>query len=257
METNTPVLWDEIWKNPAAKEQDVLALLKEENGIRWQRMRKIVLREFGSFEGLNAIEIGAGAGTNSALMAKRGANVTVLDYSEGALNRAQKFFEHNKLNADFISRDALAQNEDLAGKFDIAMSFGLTEHFTDEKREKINRTHFDLLRKGGIAFISVPNKYNLPYRIYKLIFEIAGLWKVGEEYPYSRKEFKDLCVRIGVSNYSFFGDSLIESFRFIDPFRAIRRLLNIKTENKLSSKKQKGTFLDGYLSYALVLYGKK
>ena len=98
METNTPVLWDEIWKNPAAKEQDVLALLKEENGIRWQRMEKVVLREYGSFEGLKAIEIGAGVGTNSALMTKRGAKVTVLDYSEGALKRAQ-----NSLNTTSLT----------------------------------------------------------------------------------------------------------------------------------------------------------
>jgi 2-polyprenyl-3-methyl-5-hydroxy-6-metoxy-1,4-benzoquinol methylase len=254
---NTPVLWDGIWKHSVAEEQDVFALFKEEKGIRWQRMEKVTFKEFGSFEGLKAIEIGAGAGTNSALIASRGADVTVLDYSEGALKRAKTFFQHNKVNATFIRRDALAQNEDLFGKFDIAMSFGLTEHFKGENRERINRIHFDLLREGGIAFISVPNRYNFPYRINKFILEVSGLWKVGEEYPYSRKELQDFCLRIGVGEYSFFGDSFIESFRFIDPLKAIRRLLNLQSKTKLSLKKQMGTSLDEYLSYALVLCGKK
>ena len=58
---------------------------KEENGIRWQRIEKVVHQEFGSFNKLKVIEIGAGTGTNTALTAKRGADETVLDYSENAL----------------------------------------------------------------------------------------------------------------------------------------------------------------------------
>ena len=81
MKKNTPQLWDELWKDNSSNEQNCLKLEREERSIRWQRIEKTVLREFGSFKDLRVIEIGAGIGNNSALMAKKGALVSVLDDS--------------------------------------------------------------------------------------------------------------------------------------------------------------------------------
>ena len=266
MENNTPQLWDKSWKKALASPgEDIFKLAKEENSIRWQRIEKIVLEEFGFFNNLKVIEIGSGVGTYAALMAKRGAKVTILDYSESALKRAREFFKRNKLFADkFIKKDAFSLSPSLLGKYDISMSFGLTEHFKGTKRIKINKTHFDVLRKGGITFIAVPNKYNPFYRMFKFVTERIGLWEAGEEYPYSRKEFRSICKQIGITEYSLFGESFYSSFKFIDPFRTARKLLtrylNIKLKRNLDPsrlRKQKGTFLDAYLSYSLVLCGKK
>jgi 2-polyprenyl-3-methyl-5-hydroxy-6-metoxy-1,4-benzoquinol methylase len=77
MKRNTPQLWDNVWKDTSSTEEDAFKFIKEENCIRWQRIEKIVLKEFGSFNNLNVIEIGAGVGTNAALMAKKGAKVTI------------------------------------------------------------------------------------------------------------------------------------------------------------------------------------
>ncbi|MDP3013766.1 MAG: class I SAM-dependent methyltransferase [Candidatus Subteraquimicrobiales bacterium] len=217
-----------------------------------------MLKEFNSFDNLKVIEIGAGAGTNAALMAKRGARVTVLDYSEGALKRAREYFKRNGLSAKFIKQDALLLPADLHGKYDISMSFGLTEHFKGVDRIKINKAHFDVLRRGGVAFVSVPNKFNLPYRIFKFVAELTSMWKVGEEFPYSRKELGNICRQIGITEYSFFGDSLFWSFNFINPFKAIRKVFKLKKHLNISHiRKEKGTFLDQYLSYALILCGRK
>ena len=90
MERNTPELWDRYWKNPVPAEKDVFALAHEECTISWQRIEKAILTQFGSFDGLKVVEIGAGAGTNSGLMAKRGADVTIVDYSDVALNRSRE-----------------------------------------------------------------------------------------------------------------------------------------------------------------------
>ncbi len=261
MKKNTPQLWDKVWKKDISIEEDIFNLAKEGYSIRWQRIERIVLKEFGSFNNLKVIEIGAGAGTNAALAAKRGAKVTILDYSETALKRAREFFERNGLSAEFIKQDALSLPTDLLGKYDISMSFGLTEHFDGVERVNINKAHFDLLRKGGIAFISVPNKYNPPYRIFKFVAEHTGRWTVGEECPYSRKELRNICQQIGITEYSFFGDSLFWSFNFINPinpFKIIRKVFRLKNPlNIYNIRKEKGTFLDQYLSYALVLYGRK
>jgi 2-polyprenyl-3-methyl-5-hydroxy-6-metoxy-1,4-benzoquinol methylase len=259
MERNTAQLWDRAWDSPVTIEEDIFNLLKEENCIRWQRIEEIALKEFGSFNNLKVIEVGAGAGINAALMAKRGAKVTILDYSETALNRAREFFTRNGLSAEFIKQDALSLSADFIGKYDIAMSFGLTEHFAGSKRVNINKAHFDLLRKGGIAFISVPYRYSPPFRIYKFAARSIGIWGVGEDYPYSKKELRNICRQIGITEYSFFfADSLCTAFDMINPFKLIRRSLKLKKIFDVSRlKKEKSTFLDRYLSPSLVLYGKK
>jgi len=253
---STSELWDKFWTDTPTTKEDIFTLMKEESGIRWQRIEKIVLQEFGDFKDLKVIELGAGTGTNAALMAKKGAKITLLDYSASALERARELFERNGLSAEFIKQDALSLPTNLPNKFDICMSFGLVEHFWGVKRTKIIKVHFDILRKGGIVFISVPNKFNLPYRIFKFIAEHTSKWQVGEEYPFTRRELRNICKQIGITECSFFGDSFFSSFDFINPFKLIRKAYgtnNLKTH----IKGEKGTFLDSYLSYALILYGKK
>lgn len=258
MKKNTTQLWDDLWEKDTSLEEDTFNLAQEEKSIRWQRLEEIVRKNFPSFENLQVIEIGAGAGTNAALLAKRGARVTVLDYSANALKASQKFFARNGLVAEFIQQDALSLPADFLNKYNISMSFGLTEHFTGLNRLKINKAHFDVLKPGGLAFISVPNKFNPPYRIYKFITEHIGQWHVGEEHPYSRSEFRRVCEQIGVTEYSFFGDSLARSFNFLNPVKAARKLLKLRKNLDIKKiKAESGSRLDQYFSYALVLAGKK
>jgi 2-polyprenyl-3-methyl-5-hydroxy-6-metoxy-1,4-benzoquinol methylase len=256
IQKNKPELWDKIWQDGASAQKDKFNLLKEGNSIRWMRIKKILLNEFNSFKNLKVIEIGAGAGTYGALMAKMGANVTILDYSERALQRAKQFFSTNNLSAEFVKQNALSLPIKYLNQYDVSMSFGLAEHFKGKSRIKINKAHFDVLKKNGIAFISVPNKYNLPYRVFKFAAELSSLWRVGEEYPYSRKEFAQICAQIGIKKYSFIGDSFYASFKFINPVHAIAKKIGKKDKFK-NIKIEKGCFLDQYISYALVLYGKK
>jgi hypothetical protein len=138
------------------------------------------------------------------------------------------------------------------------MSFGLAEHFKGFKRKKIIKTHFDVLRKNGITFIAVPNQYNVPYRIFKFFAEYAGRWRVGEEYPFSRRELRDICQLIGFANLSFFGDSFFSSFDFVNPLKIIKKIYGSRNDLRNTKiKRESGTFLDSYLSYSLVVYGKK
>ncbi len=257
MTQNSPELWDKLWRDVTPNE-DRFNLAQEELSIRWQRILSLVNSHFSFAKDLQVIEIGAGAGTNAALMAKNGAKVTILDYSPKALSRAKSFFKHNGLQATFIQADALNLPKELKGKFDIAMSFGLTEHFSGERRLTINQAHFDLLKPQGIAIISVPNAYNLPYRFFKVAAEMAKLWKVGEEYPYTRSEWRQLALKLGIKHYRFLGDNLWYSLNFINPIVIVRKLLGRKQTTDIKSLKlERGTPLDQYLSYSLVFVGFK
>jgi 2-polyprenyl-3-methyl-5-hydroxy-6-metoxy-1,4-benzoquinol methylase len=255
---NTSQLWDELWARGAGPDEDLYALAKERVGARFQRISHRVVQRFGGFQGLDVIEIGAGAGTNAALFGTLGSGVAVLDYSEKALERSRVFFERNRISAKEIHADALDLPTDLLGSFDVSMSFGLAEHFAGEDRVRIIRSHLDLLRPGGVTFVSVPNKANPPYRLYKLLTERTRLWNVGEEYPFSRREFESICSRLGVREYSFFGDSFLESLRFIDPVAAARKILRAKPRlDQKRLRRQRGTFFDDRFAYAIVLCAAK
>lgn len=261
MEKNTPELWDKIWRDHGAGVERG-GLAREERSLRWRRIERAIHGHFATREsgvsGLRAIEIGAGVGTCSALLARRGARVTILDYSAGALGRSREFYASEGLNAEFIEQNALALPESLLGRFDIAMSFGLTEHFTGSSRTAINKAHFDLIRPGGMAIISVPNALNPPYRMYKFIAELTGKWMFGEEYPYTRMELVRLCREFGVEDYQFIGNSFLGSFHYLNPIRIsgkLRRILRIgdlkPPECEIASP------LDSWLADALALVAMK
>lgn len=250
---NTPQIWD-AWHKPMSLDEDIYYLIKEENSIRWQRMEKIVTEQFGGFKGLRVIEIGSGVGTNAALMAKRGAQVTVLDYSDMAIKRGKEFFERNKLNALFVHADVFSLPEELRGAYDISMSFGLAEHFKGNDRQTIISAHLSLLKKGCVSFIAVPHCANPLYRLYKFACQSTGLWTAGEEYPYSRKEMRGIMKKLEIKNYSFFGDSLYASYHFVNPMRVVRKLFKMKRPcDIIKIKKEKGSWLDQYFSYSLVV----
>jgi len=250
---NTPQLWDKLWEKKSSKDEDIATLRIEEKTVRWQKLKGIVLKKFSSFNDLKVIEIGAGTGTYSGLMAKEGARATVLDSSENALSRAQDFIMHNNLQAEFVKSDAMLLPNGVNCKFDISMSFGTGEHFKGDERVKVIKAHFDVLKNGGITFISVPNKYNPPYRLYKFVSELSNRWTVGEEYPFSRREMRNIVNKMNPKEYSFFGDSFISSFNFVFATPFIRKYFNIKHSEKDEGK----CFLDQYFSYSIVLYAMK
>jgi 2-polyprenyl-3-methyl-5-hydroxy-6-metoxy-1,4-benzoquinol methylase len=192
-------------------------------------------------------------------MAKHGAKVTLLDYSSEALDRAKIFFKNNNLKATFVQGDAFNLPKEIKNKkFDVSVSIGLTEHFKGKKRVKIHKVHLDVLKKGGLTFISVPNKFNLPYRIYKSVSELTGTWKFGEEYPFSRSELINICERINGQFVEIFGDNLYKSIKFLLPANFLRRFFKVGTpRNKNEIRKENKTIFDKYLSYSLVLVMKK
>ena len=258
---NTPELWNHFWKGQTpANFQRMLA--NERTGIRWQRLRKLINAELGGFTGLKVIEIGAGTGTCAFLMAELGARVTILDYSAEALESSRNLFGARQISVSHLHCNALHLPKSIQNQFDIAMSFGLAEHFRGKERIQILQAHVDLIRPEGIAIISVPNALNPPYRLWKWLDEWRGRWPVGEEYPFTRRELHNFCRGLELRQYRFIGDSLISSFKlayFLRPTRIWCRLCGRPWVEKrpVHPRPEWGTFLDAYLSYALVLCLKK
>ena len=92
-----------------------------------------------------------------------------LSYYGVELNR-RLFAQHNikpenVIHADFLDEKFQLDYEE---RFDVVVSRGFIEHFTDAK--SIVEKHIKLLRKGGTLIISVPN-YRGFYRIWEWLFD--------------------------------------------------------------------------------------
>jgi 2-polyprenyl-3-methyl-5-hydroxy-6-metoxy-1,4-benzoquinol methylase len=259
IEKNTPAVWDTVWNDPHLCKADELVLAAEAGTTRWKRSFAVLQRELGDLRNKKVLEIGSGQGVFSALLAKHGAKVTLLDYSQPALKRATEFFQNNNLQAKTVYGDALKLPKSIKpSSFDISVSVGLTEHFQGADRVAINQVHLDVLRPGGLAIIITPNAYNLPYQIYKTVSQSAGRWIFGEEYPYTKQELLDVAEKIDAEVVALFGDDLYHSVRFLLPANFLRRFFGVGIPRSLDEVvQQRGTPLDDLFGYAFTLILRK
>lgn len=183
-----PAVWDNLWERQLSTEKEDAVLLRERRSPRWAYVVQAVEEAFGSLAGLRTIELGCGRGDFSALMAERGATVTLLDYSDAALDRARRRFQRLGLQARYLRADFLNDVNDLAGQFDVSMSLGVIEHFRGAVRTRSIRAHRHFLRDGGMVVIGAPHAACPPYRLWKMLLEIPQWWPYGLEIPYSRPE---------------------------------------------------------------------
>ncbi len=255
-------IWDDIWRGAKTNiYEDRLMLQRETASLRWKKIKKRILHKYHSFKGLDVIEIGAGRGENSLLMSQRGANVTLLDYSEAALEKAKSLFANFDCTGQFIKADAFNIPNSLLNNFDISMSFGSAEHFLYPERLQIFNSHFLVLKQNGLSFISVPNVFCFPYRIAQIALKLFNRCKLPEV-PFTHSELRKIADRVGYYPYEIVGSSFIQA---IDEF-LIKNLIHfiakrignktfLNSQNNIT--KEKTTILDNYLGYSLILIGCK
>lgn len=186
--------WDAQWRveplDPAAAEA-------EERTPRWQAQERLVRGRLGGFERLRAIEIGAGRGLNGLLYARRGADVTLLDESALALAQARELYAAHGAGFEPVEADVFDLPRELRGSFDVAMSFGLCEHFLGERRRAVVAAHLELVRPGGLAFLGVPNRRAPVYRAWMATLKRRGTWPLGTEEPFTAGEIAALARSAG------------------------------------------------------------
>lgn len=235
--------WSVVWESYNRKRYEYQLAL-EQHRVRWQRIEQIVLDKFGSFSGLNCIEIGAGSGHYSMLFARRGAKVTLIDYSKKSSELCKRIFKDHGFTSDqvkFVLMDALKLDSLFFRKFDVSMSFGVAEHFIGNDRRTIVANHLSVLKEGGVAFISVPSKACIPFRIHQFLMKYVRRGVI-EAYPFTRREFANIAREFNVQGFSFIGSSIWEAYNPISFYRRKKGVIQpIATLNKESR-----TFLDQY-----------
>ena len=231
------VNWNKHWEEKEIRKAEV----EGERRFSEARIIPLLKLEFGSLVGLKSIEIGSGMGTDSLILAMHEADVTLLDYSDAALAKAESLFNLYGFEAKVIQSDVFSVDGMLKGQFDVAMSFGLAEHFDGDERREIFQSHLDLVRSGGVIIVSVPNRLCPPY----LVAKFAKRW---DEIPYTKGELRNICEGLGVEIISLFGTGF-------SAFHA--EIVNTVLKKDCITFPDAPRFIDDLMGYALVLVGRK
>ena len=137
------------------KEEHYLGKPADDSDRIISRRIDLLYQQSGFFnKNLDCIEIGCGSGATINRVAKefhKCLGIDVFDY-EAEFN--QQKAKWNADNCDFKLVDLESQG--LTQRFHRIISFEVIEHFKDEN---IVSKYFDLLEPGGLAAISVPNKW--------------------------------------------------------------------------------------------------
>lgn len=105
----------------------------------------------------HALDLGCGTGTNAITLAKRGWQVTAIDFIGRALSTARRKARQAGVSIDFINQD-VSQLENLAGPYDLVLDIGCYHNLPELSKNRYRKNLVRLLRPGGAfllyAFIS-------------------------------------------------------------------------------------------------------
>jgi len=165
-------------------------------------------------KGAKVVEIGSAPGNELVRLHKVfGLEPYGIEYSEPGVELNRSIFIHNGLEpGNVIHADFLAGQIDkrFDGFFDVVVSNGFIEHF-DNPKEVVGK-HINLLKKGGLLIISIPNlrgfNYAMQYFFYHAVLQIhnTGIMEKGE----FAKLFDDerlsprYCEYYGTLNFNLF-----------------------------------------------------
>ncbi|MGQ9721251.1 MAG: class I SAM-dependent methyltransferase [Candidatus Jordarchaeum sp.] len=139
-----------------------------------------------NIKGFKILEIGAGTGRDSWLLAKYGAQSYALDYATTRMIK-KKFYSDN---LPLICIQADGENLPFKDKFfNLVFSQGLIEHY--QNPSKLIEEQIRVLKNQGYLVIDTPQTYSL-YNIYKTALIHLENWPMVWERSYSVRDMKKI-----------------------------------------------------------------
>jgi ubiquinone/menaquinone biosynthesis C-methylase UbiE len=141
------------------------------------------------------LEAGCGTGNYVVSLTKMGHNVIGIDIDPERVNKAKDYMKKYRIDTDKIRIGDLTRLPFKDNSFDAVFCHGVIEHI--EVSEKAVSEISRVLKKGGYAMISVPNRYT-SFTISKIILQTIDkllntrLWNVGYEKSFSIWNFKKI-----------------------------------------------------------------
>lgn len=196
-------VWERLWSQPVSYE--------------WDSVSETVYQQLtalsGGLNGLHIAEAGSGTGKISLRLAREGAQVTLIDYSQHALVNSKAAFQREGLSADYLLAD-IREIPLPDHSVDLTWNAGVLEHFSHEEQVRIVQEMIRITKPGGLLVILTPSAASLPYRLGKFAAEQSGKWMYGQETPVSTMEQVFHDAGLTLQNESRIG--FLDSLAFLD-----------------------------------------
>jgi ubiquinone/menaquinone biosynthesis C-methylase UbiE len=153
------------------------------------------------FTGKRVLEVGAGTGRDSDAIARRGAEVWTLDYSEESLRLMNESLVQP---IHIVCGDALALPV-ASESFDLVFHQGLLEHFRNP--EALLAENYRILKPGGLILVDVPQRFHY-YTLAKHLLMFIDRWFAGWETEFSARDLEKLVVDQGFEVIGMYGHNL-------------------------------------------------
>jgi len=148
---------------------------------------------------LEIIEAGSGFGKFSLALGFLGERITLLDYNSTVLKSAGMVHKMVELRPEKMLGNLLDLDERAFEKYDVACSFGTLEHFSGVNRFEAFASMSRLLKKNGLLFFTVPNRFGVFYRIAFGLRKLFNLLPATfYEKPFSVAELKFFGKKSGI-----------------------------------------------------------
>jgi SAM-dependent methyltransferase len=178
MRASTPRHWDRYWTDRQETIEDVYS--NEDRVLR--QLQTLPTR------GEPVLEVGAGSGRDSLVLAREGARVFVLDYVRSSFSVIRRLAKERGLEIHCVCADA-TRMPFRDGSFAVVFHQGLMEHFRDP-RPLLSENH-RILRIGGHCLVDVPQRYHI-YTAAKHVLIAMNRWFAGWETEYSPGQLEGL-----------------------------------------------------------------
>lgn len=202
MKSTLPTIdvWDEVAKTYE------LEINAAEFGLAAEIKRYI--QKYEVLPGSKLVELGSGSGHLSAILAQEGYDVTLLDFSSVALEKAEATFHKLGLKGTFINGDLLGDLSSLGDEYDLAWNSGVMEHFDESNLSRAFQSISKV--KAKYYLFVVPNPNSIPYLLFRYKTMTNGEWAWGKEFL--RKNYSSLLLENGftVVNEGYLGASFSE-----------------------------------------------
>jgi len=119
------------------------------------------LVEYGKVTPCSAVDLGCGLGNYAIWLARKGFQVTGIDFSEKAVELASKQAEREKVNCNFIVGDLTDKNFESTMTYEFAFDWEVLHHVFPEDRDTYFHNVSKMLQKGA-AYYSVCFSENDP-----------------------------------------------------------------------------------------------
>jgi 2-polyprenyl-3-methyl-5-hydroxy-6-metoxy-1,4-benzoquinol methylase len=259
--------WDSIYKPKAScyKRNSLKGKLLENEYTRpyadyllWDVIYK---KYMPKTKGAKVLEVGSAPGTNLVRLSQTFGFVPYgIEYTDSGVELNRRIFISRNLNPDnVIAADFLSDelHKQYKGYFDIVLSAGFIEHFTDI--EDVIEKHINLLKRGGCLIISIPNLRGANY-ILQWIFQKKIILSMVDLNIMQKKEFlkmfdKDclstlFCDYYGTFSFGLFNTKRNSPLHIVMTFCMILQLiLNVVFRLLLGNKGVESSLFSPYLIY--------